>query len=194
MYDIILASGSPRRKEILKNIGIDFTVVKSDAEENVQNGLKPCLTAMSLSLLKAADVAKTQGENALVIGADTIVVSPDGEIMGKPKDKDDAIRMLKSLSAKKHSVITGVSVVRAFDAKTTSFYAETEVFFKNLTDTEILWYIATKEPFDKAGAYGIQGLGSLLIEKISGDYFNVVGLPVSKLIDVLREEFEFKLV
>lgn len=194
MYDIILASGSPRRQEILKNIGLNFTVVKSDAEESVDERLEPSLCAMQLSLLKAASVAKTKGKDALIIGADTIVVSPDGEILGKPKDYDDAKAMLYNLSGKKHSVITGVSVVRAFDAKSESFFVSTDVYFKKLTETEILWYLATKEPFDKAGAYGIQGLGAILIEKISGDYFNVVGLPISRLIDVLREEFEFKLI
>lgn len=194
MYDIILASGSPRRQEILKNIGFEFTVEKSDADETIKDGIKPEFAAMQLSLLKAADVAKNKGSNALVIGADTIVVSPDGKIMGKPHGKEEAHQMLEILSGKKHSVITGVSVVRAFDAKCESFFVSTDVYFKKLTETEISWYLATKEPYDKAGAYGIQGLGTILIEKICGDYFNVVGLPVSKLIDVLREEFEFKLI
>ncbi len=194
MYDIILASGSPRRQEILKNIGISFSVKKSDADESMEDGIAPSLSAMKLSLLKATDVAKNEGSDSLVIGADTIVVSPDGEILGKPKNEDDAKKMLKMLSGKKHSVITGVSVMRTFDAKATSFFVSTDVYFKELTETEIMWYLATKEPFDKAGAYGIQGLGAILIEKIEGDYFNVVGLPVSKLVDVLREEFDFKLI
>ncbi|MBP3337390.1 MAG: septum formation inhibitor Maf [Clostridia bacterium] len=194
MYDIILASGSPRRQEILKNIGLSFRVKKSDADESMEDGIAPSLSAMKLSLLKATDVAKNEGSDSLVIGADTIVVSPDGEILGKPKNEDDAKKMLKMLSGKKHSVITGVSVMRTFDAKATSFFVSTDVYFKELTETEIMWYLATKEPFDKAGAYGIQGLGAILIEKIEGDYFNVVGLPVSKLVDVLREEFDFKLI
>ena len=194
MYDIILASGSPRRQEILKNIGISFRVIKSDAEEIVDESVSPEMTAMQLSLLKAADVLKNEGKDALVIGADTIVVSPDGKILGKPKDKADARAMLLELSGKKHQVITGVSIMRGFDAKSESFFASTDVYFKELTDTEIEWYLATGEPYDKAGAYGIQGLGAILIEKISGDYFNVVGLPVSKLVDVLRKEFEFKLI
>lgn len=194
MYDIILASGSPRRQEILKNIGLDFKVIKSGADEQVEKGVDPEICAMQLSLLKAADVAKTQGKDALVIGADTLVVSPDGEILGKPKDSFDAEKMLSSLSGKKHRVITGVSIVRTFDAKASSFFVSTDVFFKDLSERDISWYIATGEPFDKAGSYGIQGFGAILIEKIEGDYFNVVGLPVSRLVDVLKEEFEFKFI
>ena len=127
-----------------------------------------------------------------MIGADTIVVK-DGEILTKPKDKDDAIRMLTLLSGKSHEVITGVTVIDTKTAKSESFYESTKVYFKKLTEDEILAYTETNEPYDKAGSYAIQGKGALLIEKIEGDYFNVVGLPVCRLSCVLKEEFNIKL-
>lgn len=193
MYDIILASGSPRRREILTNIGLDFRVVKSGADESMEEGIPPGFAAERLSLLKAAEVAERSGENALVIGADTMVAI-DGEILGKPSDDADARRMLALLSGRRHSVFTGVSVLRTFDAKSVTFYEETEVYVKKLSEAEIEWYTATGEPRDKAGAYGIQGKGALFIEKINGDYFNVVGLPAARLMNTLINEFEFKLI
>ena len=190
---VVLASGSPRRKELLAQIGLPFTVVPSSAEEHIPSGISPDMVVKSLSLLKAADVCKSQPKEALVIGADTIVVADD-EILTKPKDEADAKAMLRRLSGRSHSVLTGLTVMRARDGKSVSVAEETSVYFKNLTDEEIASYIRTKEPMDKAGAYGVQGLGGLFIEKIDGDYYNVVGLPLQRLGRLLQEEFEIDLI
>ncbi len=186
--EIILASQSPRRKEILSLLDIPFKIMVSDADETVEEGLPPYFVAESLSLKKAVAVAKNTDADALIIGADTIVVS-EGKILGKPKDRDDACTMLHDLSGKWHSVISGVTVFHTKSLKSESFYAETKVKFSDLTDKEICDYVATGEPMDKAGAYGIQGIGSKFVEKIEGDYFNVVGLPLNKLYRVLKKEF-----
>lgn len=190
---IVLASASPRRREILEQVGLPFAVVPSSAEENITGEISPSLLVQSLSLLKAADVAKSQSENTLVIGADTIVVL-GGEILTKPKDADDAKAMLRRLSGQCHSVLTGLTVMRCSDGKSVSVTEETKVYFKTLSEKEIDSYVRTKEPLDKAGSYGIQGLGGLFVEKIDGDYYNVVGLPLSRLGKLLSEEFEIDLV
>ena len=186
--DIILASASPRRKEILSLLDIPFKIMVSDADETVDETLPPYFTAETLSLKKAASVAKNVETHALIIGADTIVVS-DGKIIGKPTDEQDAFNILKALSGKWHSVISGVTVLDNKSAKSESFYVETKVKFSNLSDDEINEYIKTKEPMDKAGAYGIQGKGAKFVEEIHGDYFNVVGLPLHKLYTVLKKQF-----
>ena len=191
--EIVLASGSPRRKELLQQIGLPFCVVVSGADETVDEGLSPDFLVQSLSLLKAADVAKTQAKTALVIGADT-VVALDGEILTKPENEEDAKAMLRRLSGKSHSVFTGVTVFRVRDGKSVSVTEETKVYFKPLTEKEIEAYVRTKEPLDKAGAYGVQGLGGLFVEKIEGDYYNVVGLPISRLGRLLQEEFDIELI
>ncbi|MBE6719358.1 MAG: septum formation inhibitor Maf [Ruminococcaceae bacterium] len=178
---IILASQSPRRRELLKYITNDFEVRVSDVDETLPDGISPSEAVVYLSGIKAQPFAK---ENATVIGADT-VVAIDGKILGKPENADAARDMLKELSGKTHSVFTGVTVIK--DGKTHSFYEETRVTFHTLTDKEIDDYILTGEPLDKAGAYGIQGFGSLLVEGICGDYFNVVGLPVSRLNRLLMD-------
>jgi len=185
---IILASQSPRRKEILSLLNIPFEIMVSKTDETIDTTLPPFFIAEKLSLEKASEVSKNIDFPALVIGADTIVLS-EGKILGKPKDEKDAYAMLKGLSGKWHSVITGVTVLDTHSAKSESFYVETEVHFTELTDDEIYAYIATKEPMDKAGAYGIQGMGGAYIDEISGDYFNVVGLPLCKLRQVLKKEF-----
>ncbi len=190
---IVLASGSPRRKELLGQIGLPFTVIPSQAEEHIPSGLSPDMVVKSLSLLKAADVCKNQPAETLVIGADTIVVL-ENEILTKPKDEEDAKTMLRRLSGRSHSVLTGLTVMRARDGKSISVAEETVVYFKELTDKEIESYIRTKEPLDKAGSYGVQGLGGLFIEKIDGDYYNVVGLPLQRLGRLLQEEFEIELI
>ncbi len=193
MKKIILASGSPRRSEMLRNIDIDFTVIKSDADESDVNpdGIPVSMYVQELALLKATEVyGRVAAENALIIGADT-VVSIDGEILGKPADEADAFRMLKSLSGRTHQVYTGICVIRSDDGYSVCESECTDVTFGELSDDEIYEYIHTNEPFDKAGGYGIQGKGSLLIRKISGDYFNVVGLPVRKLVKLMKEEFNF---
>ena len=177
----------------MEGIGLPFQIAVSGAEEKIETGTPPYLAVERLSLLKAADVAKSQPENALVIGADTVVVL-DGEILTKPSDEEDAARMLARLSGRQHSVLTGISVMRRRDGKAVSVFEETKVCFRALSEEEIMRYVSTGEPLDKAGAYGIQGRGSLLVEKIEGDSFNVVGLPVCRLARLLAEEFDYNLM
>ena len=189
MKKIILASNSPRRKEILENLNIKFDILSPDADESsVDKTLPPELYVENLASLKAFAAAKKTVLQKIIIGADT-VVALDDKILLKPKDDDDAFNMLKSLSGRVHSVYTGICVVNSHTAKSCIAYEKTDVYFRNLDDDEILRYIQTGESADKAGAYGIQGLGSLFIEKIDGDYFNVVGLPVCKLAKILKDEF-----
>ena len=178
---IILASQSPRRRELMKYITDDFEVKVSDVDETLPDGVTPSGAVMYLSKIKARPFAS---DGATVIGADT-VVAIDGKILGKPADKADAAAMLGELSGKTHSVFTGVTVIK--NGAEHTFYCETKVEFYPLTDDEIERYIATGEPLDKAGAYGIQGYGSLLVKGIEGDYFNVVGLPVSRLCRLLTD-------
>ena len=173
----ILASGSPRRQELLKLVTEDFAVCPVDVDETLPEGMPVEMAAAFLADKKAAAGAVLYPEN-IVLGCDTVVLLGD-EIMGKPKDRDDAFRMLRALSGETHSVLTGVSLY--LGKQTTVFTSETMVTFYPLTDAEIEAYLETGEPFDKAGAYGIQGKGSLLVERIEGDYFNVVGLPVAAL-------------
>lgn len=191
MKELVLASASPRRREILESTGLRFRVAICDADESkVDKAIPPNLYVQELALIKAGEAAKLDLGDSLIISADTIVYA-DGEIMGKPKDEADAVRMLKSLSGKSHSVFTGICVTRRRDLFSVCASVETEVFFKNLSDDEIMRYVKTGEPMDKAGAYGIQGKASVFVEKINGDFFNVVGLPVSKLYDILKNEFDF---
>lgn len=191
---IILASASPRRRDILLNIGVKFGTFTADCDEHIDDGVEPSEAVMLLSMRKCAACAKHfAGTNKIIIGADTVVVF-ENEILTKPKDCDDAFLMLKRLSGKTHSVMTGVSVMRMSDVKCETFYEETSVKFKDLTDEEIVAYIKTGEPLDKAGSYGIQGIGSMFIEKIDGDYFNVVGLPVCKLCEKIKNEFNINII
>lgn len=187
---IILASNSPRRREILSQIGIQYEVIPSKFEENALN-MSPENMVMYFAEEKAMDVAKKVKEEAFVIGADTIVYQ--NGIMGKPKDNEDAARMLKNLSGVFHGVITGISVVHTPSLNKITDYERTLVKFKNISDDEIQAYIKSGEPMDKAGAYAIQGIGSLLVEKIEGCYFNVVGLPVYRLSKIL-EGFGYKIL
>lgn len=173
---LILASGSPRRKELLSLITDEFEIVVSGCDEFVPEGTPAKEVPAILAEQKALAVAKLRPEDT-VIGSDTVVVLND-EIFGKPKDKDHAHAMLRALSGRKHFVYTGVAV--AENGKVRSFVEETEVEFYELSDETIDDYIATGEPMDKAGAYGIQGKGSVLVKGITGDYFNVMGLPVAK--------------
>lgn len=172
---LILASKSPRRQELLKLITEDFTVKTADADETLPPGIRPEEAVLYLSKIKAQPF---ENGTDTVIGADT-VVALDGVILGKPKDDDDAAKMLKMLSGREHFVFTGVTIISKGRYK--SFYEKTAVRFFDLTQEEIKAYVASGECSDKAGAYGIQGRGSLLVEGITGDYFNVVGLPVAKL-------------
>lgn len=174
---IILASASPRRQELLKYIVPEFEVIPADIDETLPADIVPFKAAEYLAVQKAEFISKQYPE-AVVIGSDTVVII-DSIILGKPADKADAERMLKLLSGRAHKVITGVCI--ACGEKIDSFSCETKVKFYPLTDEEIRDYIATGEPMDKAGAYGIQGYGSVLSEGIEGDFFNVMGLPAAML-------------
>jgi septum formation protein len=182
MQNLILASSSPRRKELLENLRLTFTVNSSEVDESFEPGLPPEEVVMQLAERKAQAIFG-QHSSSFVIGADTIVVAGK-EILGKPADEAQAIEMLKSLSGKHHDVYTGVSIMSP--TSSSRFYERTEVLFWELTDSEIEAYVKTGEPLDKAGAYGIQQLGSMLVKKINGDYFAVVGLPVARTIRELR--------
>ena len=197
MNEIILASQSPRRKELLENIGLDFEVVVSEADESTvsKEDVPVGVYVQELALIKAAAVAKKvlKNKKAIIISADTIVTK-DGEILGKPSDEEDAMRMLLSLSGREHEVYTGYCVMRIKDGYTVCNNVKTSVKFKELTEEKIRKYIEKGECMDKAGAYGIQGMGGLLIEKIDGDYANVVGLPVSSLSDTLEKDFDIEII
>ena len=183
--EIILASGSPRRRELLERMGIrKFTVLSTHADETLEDGLPPAEQVERLSRRKADAAAAQVDSEALVIAADT-VVAMDGAILGKPESEDEAFRMLAALSGVRHQVYTGVTVER--NGKVLTRHEVTSVDFRPLETEEIELYIATGECMDKAGAYGIQGYGALLVEGITGDYYNVMGLPVARLSGMLRE-------
>lgn len=188
----VLASKSPRRKELLKNIGIDACIMPANIDEDLLTGLPPEKMVTQLSMLKATDVARSFGKDTYVIGADT-VVCVDGEIFGKPENDAEARAMLKKLSGRSHEVYTGYCVVYCSSGVSVAKYEKTTVYFRNLSDEEIESYIHTREPMDKAGAYGIQERGSKFVEKIEGDYFNVVGLPVCALVKLMKEEFDINI-
>lgn len=185
--NIILASKSPRRQELLKRIVNDFRVVVSDFDEEsvVFNG-EPRDYVEKLSLEKAKAVAEKASKNSLIIAADTIVVL-NKEVLGKPKSEEQAFNMLSMLSGKTHTVYSGVTIMSNDTNEIYSEVVSTEVKFSNLTRAEIQNYITTKEPMDKAGAYGIQGLGAIFVEEIKGCYYNVVGLPLNKLNKMLMK-------
>ncbi len=182
---IILASTSPRRKELLQKIGVKFKIKDSDYEENMKENLPPHALAKKLSRGKAEAVAKRH-KNAIIIAADTIVVL-DQEVMGKPHSPKEAKAMLKKLSGKTNLVITGFTVINTKTNKIISKSIETKVHMKKLNPKIINAYVKSKEPLDKAGAYAIQGLGSILIDKIEGDYSNIVGLPLAPLVVALKK-------
>lgn len=173
----ILASASPRRRELFGLISDDFRIVPSNAEETAPDGIAAENLPERLARLKAGDIAAKYPFDT-VIGADTLVIL-DGKVLGKPENPEDAVRMLTALSGKRHKVITGCAVCK--NGACRSFSSVTEVEFYPLDDREISDYVATGEPLDKAGAYGIQGRGALFVKSINGDYFNVVGLPVAAL-------------
>jgi septum formation protein len=183
---LILASKSPRRRYLLEKAGLSFSVIPSDIDETTVPLSPPEVYVRVLSEAKAESIAKKYPEK-WVIGADTIVLK-DGTVLGKPGSIDEARSMLKQLSGQAHEVFTGYSIVCKAKNRKFSETVQTEVYFKNLTDEEIEWYIHTKEPFDKAGAYAIQGLGTFLVKRINGSYTNVVGLPVCEVIEFLIKE------
>ncbi len=188
MYPIILASGSPRRKEILSQVGIPFTVQPSNKEE-ITTATLPSDFVMNLSELKAEDIASKQANPCMVIGADTIVAL-EGTILGKPKDEAEAYTMLKQLSGRSHEVYTGVTVIVMGEQKVThktTFYEMAKVFLASMSDEEIHAYIESKEPKDKAGAYAIQGRFACYVERIEGDYYTIVGLPIAHLYKVIKQ-------
>lgn len=182
MKDLILASASPRRKELMALAGYTFEVITSDVEEKVDLSLKPHELVMSLARQKAAAVAAVHSDKT-VIGADTVVVL-EGKVLGKPKDSADATEMLHSLSGKTHEVFTGVCIAK--NGREHCFFERTAVTFYPLEDELIAEYVAGGECNDKAGSYGIQGKGCVLVKGIEGDYFNVVGFPVARFCRELK--------
>lgn len=174
---LILASASPRRNELLRYITTDFEVIPSCEEEAIDELLDHHELVMELARIKACSVLKKHPD-AIVIGSDTIV-TVDGQILGKPKNRADAIDMLSMLSDRSHYVYTGVCL--AAEGRIEQFYSRTDVFFYPLSEEEIIRYVDTGEPFDKAGAYGIQGYGAMLCRRIEGDFYTVMGLPVAEL-------------
>lgn len=182
MNNVVLASASPRRKELLGIITENFKIVPSGVEETVPDGILPEKQPEYLASLKALNIAK-KNPHDIVIGADTSVII-DNCVLGKPVGREEAKNMLRRLSGRTHKVVTGCAVIKNGECR--SFSSVTEVEFYPLTDVEIEEYIATGEPFDKAGAYGIQGKGGLLVKAIRGDWFNVVGLPVAELARTLK--------
>lgn len=182
--DMVLASGSPRRRELLTQMGLTFRVVVSDADETVDPSLSPTDQVRLISRRKADAVAETVGPEALVIAADTIVAL-DGAVMGKPHSPEEAVEMLSRLSGSTHAVYTGFTLRQG--GRTVTQAEETLVTFRPLTAEEIKAYVSTGEPMDKAGAYGIQGGAALFCERMNGDYYNVMGLPVCHLGKVLKE-------
>ncbi|NLZ54365.1 MAG: septum formation inhibitor Maf [Thermoanaerobacteraceae bacterium] len=188
---IILASASPRRQQLLSQLGLEFSVEPSCLDENLNIEMDFGSLAAEMAFKKAMAVAKKHNKG-LVIGADTIVVLGD-RILGKPSTFKEAEEMLNSLSGRWHRVYTGLSLVDAFTKRYISDFEESRVKFKDLSSLEIQNYIKTGEPMDKAGAYGIQGIGALIVEKIEGDYYNIVGLPLFKLNKMLAE-FDIKIL
>jgi septum formation protein len=183
---LILASESPRRKLLLKSLGLSFEVIPSKIDEAVDETVPIEETVKKLAFEKADYVAKSINYPAIIIGCDTTVVI-DGRSLGKPENFDDACRMLKLLSGRWHTVMSGMAVIDNVENKTIIDCVSSEVLFKELSDEEISSYIKTGEPMDKAGAYAIQGVGSIFVKSISGCYYNIVGLPVFRLAEILKD-------
>lgn len=185
---LILASSSPRRAEILRHAGFSFEIRPTHVDESLRPGERPADYVLRLARAKAQAAAEDEiifGESAYVIGADTVVVA-EGELLGKPAKTEDARRMLFRLRGKTHEVLTGLSILAIPEAKRVDHVETTRVTFLKISDQEVEEYISSGEPFDKAGAYGIQGIGGRFVERIEGCYFNVMGLPVSRLWGFLR--------
>jgi septum formation protein len=181
---MILASKSPRRKEILEGFGFKLEILNSSIEEvSDKEGLLEQI--MDISRKKSLEISENRKES-YVLSADTVVVL-DGNILGKPKDEDEAFDMLNSLSGRQHKVLTAYTLINSQKGIDFTSYDSTEVYFKELSEDEIRWYISTGESMDKAGAYGIQGKGAVLVKKIEGDFFNVMGFPISKFYDDLKK-------
>ncbi len=177
---VVLASASPRRRELLRLVGIEHTVIPADIDEARPPGEAPAVYAERLAREKAGAIDR---EDAVVIGSDTIVVV-DGDVLGKPRDREQAVAMLRRLSGRAHVVMTGVAV--AWRGRMSSGVEEVGVTFRALSDDEIRRYVETGEPMDKAGAYGIQGFGATIVDRVDGDYFAVMGLPLNRLVRLCR--------
>ena len=184
---IVLASQSARRQEILRHLGLDPKIIVSEADENTTEKLTPEALTEQLSVRKAEAILPLCDENDMVIAGDTVVALGD-EIFGKPTDREDAFRMLSILSGTTHKVVSGIAV--CYGGKIAVSHEVTEVTFRKISENELRAYIATGEPDDKAGAYGMQDKASVFVEKINGDYFNVVGLPVFKMFQLIKEHFD----
>lgn len=184
MKRIILASASPRRSELLSQIGLKFEVIPSNADETFDNAMSCEENVQKIAYKKACYIAPELEHDCIIIGADTIVAI-NGDVLGKPIDKKDAARMLRQLSDNTHNVYTGYAIMRKSDYKIEVGFEKTAVTFRTLSDKEIDAYINTGEPMDKAGAYGVQGVGAVFVTRINGDYNNVVGLPLSSLSQAL---------
>jgi septum formation protein len=183
---LILASASPRRAEILRDAGLSFTVLSSAVDETPYPGEDPQTLVLRLAAAKAELVAARAVGPSIIIAADTVVVL-EGKILGKPRSSDDARNMLEQLSGRTHAVLTGVSLIRLPDVERRQFVESTLVHFAQISGDEITRYLATEEPHDKAGAYAIQGRAGRYIPRIEGCYFNIVGLPLSRLMSAIRE-------
>lgn len=183
--ELILASASPRRKELLEKIGLPFTVQPAKGEERITQK-SPAAVVMELSRQKAEEIAAAQTEDCIIIGADTVVARGD-KIMGKPKDAADAKQMLRSIADDCHQVYTGVTLIRTgVHPQSVTFQEKTDVFLYPISDAELDAYIASGDPMDKAGAYGIQGNFAIYVKRIAGDYYNVVGLPIGRVYQELK--------
>lgn len=182
MRKYILASNSPRRRQLMEMLGVGFETIISAVEETIDTQLSEEELVMDLAFQKANDIFQTHKDD-VVLGFDTMVYS-EGEALGKPKNAEDAKRMLKKLSGKTHVVVTGCAIITKEMSK--SFHEASEVTFYPMTDEEIDQYVASKEPFDKAGAYAVQGLGSKFVKSIHGDFYTVMGMPVARLYHELK--------
>jgi septum formation protein len=182
---IVLASGSPRRRELLNMIGIaDFIVIPAECGELMPAGRTPDATVREIAFQKAEYVSRSCDPSDIIIAADTLVYL-DGRPIGKPDSPEDAARMLRELSGRRHTVYTGIALIKG--GKYITGFEQTDVFFREISEAEILAYVETGEPMDKAGAYGAQGRGAVFIERIEGDFFNVMGLPLCRLSMMLKD-------
>ncbi|MFW6022161.1 MAG: Maf family protein [Halanaerobiaceae bacterium] len=182
---LVLASASPRRQELMDMLGLNFTVVPGNIDEENYSGIEPIEMVQELSKAKVEKVADLV-EDTLVIGSDTIVLL-GRDILGKPANQSDAVKMLSKIQNRKHTVITGIAVFDTLSGKIVIDYDKTDVYMRVMSRDEIENYVATGEPMDKAGSYGIQGLGGIFVEKINGSFYTVMGLPIHKLVSMLKE-------
>ncbi|WP_432408910.1 Maf family protein [Wukongibacter sp. M2B1] len=189
---LVLASSSPRRREILENLNLDFDIIKSDTTEKVKDGELPEHIVMALAVEKSLDISRSLEPGRIVIAADTIVYKE--KVLGKPSSYEEAYQTLKALQNDIHYVYTGLAVIESGSYRKIVTYEKTKVKIKKLSEDKIEKYIDTGEVWDKAGSYGIQGFGSTIVEWIEGDYFSVVGLPVAKLEDILFKHFNISIL